>query len=88
MTPENFCFWLQGFFEISQHIDHRQGLTSEAVEEIRNHLKTVFVKVTPEVKVTIDTQKVVDDSKLLEAIRRGGFTGHPWGIGKEPVVTC
>lgn len=46
MTPENFCYWLQGYFEISQHIDHRLGLSEEAIEEIRNHLSLVLEKKT------------------------------------------
>lgn len=42
MTPENFCYWLQGFSEIS-------GRTPTEKEwiEIQNHLKLVFSKVTP-----------------------------------------
>lgn len=45
MTPENFAYWLQGFFEISgaKTLDERQ------VQEIKNHLDLVFTKVTPTV---------------------------------------
>lgn len=46
MTPENFCYWLQGYFEINQH-NGRVILTSEQVDEIKNHLQLVFTKVTP-----------------------------------------
>jgi hypothetical protein len=47
MTPEQFCYWLQGFFEISgaEKIDARQ------TKEIKNHLSTVFEKVTPDVSI-------------------------------------
>lgn len=51
MQPENFCYWLQGFFEIVQHIDHREGLPAEAVEEIKNHLALVFKKETPKIGI-------------------------------------
>ena len=43
MTPEQFCYWLQGFTEL--------GKTPPSPEQwasIQAHLKTVFVKVTPE----------------------------------------
>lgn len=49
MTGENFAYWLQGFFEISQS----DSLTKEQVEEIKNHLKLVFNKITPTI-YTID----------------------------------
>jgi hypothetical protein len=45
MTAENFAYWLQGFFEVSQ----ADELTKEQVQEIKNHLKLVFNKVTPNV---------------------------------------
>lgn len=47
MSPENFAYWLQGYFEIGKSDE----LTKEQVEEIKNHLKLVFVKLTPEVKI-------------------------------------
>lgn len=50
-TPENFCYWLQGYFEIVQHTDHREGLPEEALEEIKNHLALVFKKETPQVGI-------------------------------------
>lgn len=42
MTPEQFCYWLQGFVELSG-----QPPTEEQWVSINNHLKTVFRKVTP-----------------------------------------
>lgn len=38
MTPENFCYWLQGFFELSDP----DSLTHKEVEMIKNHLNLVF----------------------------------------------
>ena len=49
MTPENFCYWLQGYFEISE--TERAGpapLASLQVEEIKNHLSLVLDKKTPD----------------------------------------
>lgn len=48
MTPEQFCYWLQGKCELDP------ALPTEAQWEcIREHLKTVFVKVTPPLKTTM-----------------------------------
>lgn len=50
MTPENFCYWLQGFFEINgaKSIENwNKSLSCEQVNEIKNHLDLVFNKVTP-----------------------------------------
>jgi len=43
MTPEQFCYWLNGYFEVSYIND----LTSDQVQIIKDHLATVFNKVTP-----------------------------------------
>jgi hypothetical protein len=48
MTPENFCYFLQGFLELSQHSDGPKHLNEKQIEEIKNHLKLVMTKVTPD----------------------------------------
>jgi len=52
MTPENFCYWLQGWFELNRTIDHREGISKEGLKVIEEHLQLVFMKVTsePEIK--------------------------------------
>lgn len=47
MTSEQFCYWLQGFFELKKTIDHREGATPETMQMIEDHLQIVFMKVTP-----------------------------------------
>ena len=49
MTPEQFCYWLQGFFEIeyASNNPEKVTLTSRQVETIKDHLKLVFNKQTP-----------------------------------------
>lgn len=44
MTPEQFCYWLQGFGELSS-----EPPTPEQWKSINEHLQTVFKKVTPPV---------------------------------------
>jgi len=44
MTPENFCFWIQGFFELKEET----GLTERQEQVIKDHLQLVFSKETPE----------------------------------------
>jgi len=43
MSPEQFTFWLNGFFEISD----TNNLSEKQVQIIRDHLNLVFNKVTP-----------------------------------------
>ena len=47
MTPEQFAYWLQGWFELNKTIDHREGATPETLKMIEDHLDLVFKKVTP-----------------------------------------
>lgn len=42
MTPEQFAYWLQGFAE-----NRAEPPQAEQWENIKNHLATVFTKVTP-----------------------------------------
>ena len=39
MTSKDFCYWLQGFFELSGNIS---TLDKEQVKTIKNHLNMVF----------------------------------------------
>lgn len=43
MTPEQFCYWLQGFLELTSV----SQVTNEQLESVKSHLETVFNKVTP-----------------------------------------
>lgn len=46
MTAENFCYWLQGWFELNTTIDHRNGATKETLDMMKRHLDLVFTNVT------------------------------------------
>ncbi len=43
MNEKEFCYWLQGFFELTG----KQEITPEQAKMIQEHLQTVFNKVTP-----------------------------------------
>lgn len=45
VTPEQFCYWLQGFAELRENGGNSP--TAEQWKLIREHLATVFNKVTP-----------------------------------------
>lgn len=47
MSPENFAYWLQGFFEIAG----TDELTADQVKIVKDHLALVFEKVTPDRRV-------------------------------------
>lgn len=50
MTPENFCYWLQGYFEISS--SDMIGKTQKQI--IKDHLDLVFKKETPKYEFKTD----------------------------------
>lgn len=44
MTGQEFCYWLQGYFEVS---GPDAVLTKEQVSVVKDHLQLVFKKETP-----------------------------------------
>jgi hypothetical protein len=64
MTPENFCYWLQGWFELNETIDHREGATPETIATIKNHLNLVFFH-------SIDPQTYGEDGGASQDIHDG-----------------
>jgi hypothetical protein len=45
MNEREFCYWLQGFFELNG--EDVVDLSSEQVQIVKDHLNLVFKKVTP-----------------------------------------
>jgi hypothetical protein len=66
MTPERFCYWLQGFAELNAPIPP----TIEQWQSIREHLATVFDKVTPVMPVLPDVVPLSPAMEALEKARR------------------
>ena len=59
ITPENFVYWLQGWFELNDTVDHREGATPETLQVIRDHLDLVFDKKTPDRSIEEEINKRV-----------------------------
>ncbi len=83
MTSRDFCYWLQGFFELQ---GTNQALTTEQVQIIRNHLKLVFLH---EIDPSYSDNKVVQ--QIFQNIHDGKAPLH--GIQgvvdkKEPIARC
>jgi hypothetical protein len=75
VTPRDFCYWLQGFFEINNPIT----IDPIELDIIKDHLKLVFRKETPDRSVVpfLDNEReVFDDNYVKEAL----------GIDKEEFV--
>ena len=51
MTPQEFTYWLQGYFELTT----QNNLTTAQVKVIKDHLTLTLCKVTPKYKY--DTNK-------------------------------
>lgn len=81
MTDRDFCFWLNGFVELTQ------GQTPNPAQwkSICEHLKLVFEKVTPEVEVNV-TQKTAHD--WAEYFKKHPVTGQTVGVSPNGITIC
>lgn len=66
LTPENFCYWLQGYIEIQRATGQPIVITDKEVKVIEEHLNLIFNK-----KVTVPV-------KGLGGVKLG--TGEPMYI--------
>ena len=99
MTARDFCYWLQGFFELSPAVGE---LSQQQTEQIRNHLHMVFAheidpamgnaehqkKLTeihnpPKPLTEEDKQRLKDMTDKFEQLRRQGFDFH-----MGPKINC
>jgi len=80
MTPDQFCYWLQGYFELKKTIDCREGATPETMQAIEDHLQLVFEKKTPLAKGPAHD--------LLLRPEHAGKLPQYWPQGPMPVITC
>jgi len=69
MEPDEFCRWLQGFAELT-----KKRPDDEQWQSIKEHLQTVYLKVTPPVKSspTVDKETlgiVLREPRRVERVR-------------------
>lgn len=76
MSPEQFAYWLQGCAELNPDME---APSPEQWKAIKDHLKTVFVKVTPEYR-----QPTLGFPGIRSLELRPSYV-YP---GMAPVITC
>lgn len=75
MTPEQFTYWLQGFVEL-----HGEMPSEAQWKSIKEHLQTVFAKVTPQVG---------GGGSGIGALSEQEFTLPGWLQQQSPIaITC
>jgi len=77
MTPENFSYWLQGYFELT---DDGLPLTNTQVEIIKDHLALVFTKVTPD---RFNEHGFLSDEEMIEELEKEKEEVHTQNINDE-----
>ena len=85
MTPEQFAYWLQGFAEISQKAPSEAEWTV-----IKDHLATVFNKVTPN-RITSPGPSVFPNDPTKPDPITGPYNPYPipWTHpGTRPEIMC
>jgi hypothetical protein len=64
MNSETFTYWLQGFVEIQQS----ESITDTQWLIIKDHLKLVFDKKTPDRNANLFARDPLDNQKLVDLI--------------------
>ena len=84
MTSRDFCYWLQGFFEIAEGGDpdimqRTDGLTYSQVEMIKKHLALVFLH-----EIDPSAGDAAHQAKLNEAHGKPPVHDKPPPFQKQP----
>ena len=67
MTPENFCYWLQGFMEVQAPTN----LNEQQIAVIQEHLNLVFNKVTKTYVIPVKGKaEDIDLSEIIEKFKK------------------
>lgn len=78
MTSKDFCYWLQGYFEINGAGKPTAAMTPEQTDMVKRHLALVF-------KHEIDPS-IPDPTGVLQATHDG--TPLPQPVGEEILYRC
>lgn len=88
MSPEQFCYWLQGLIE---NLPTGKNITKAQLQSVRDHLATVFVKVTPGPGSLYDkwTKEVQKTAKDYDGLYRPTiYCGGTSAQDKHSVAWC
>jgi len=84
MTSREFCYWLQGYFEIQSSEPYRAVLTADQIEMVKKHLSMVFVhEIDPSYPEQDKLNKIHNQGKEPEAPPR-----PPYESDGEVMVRC
>lgn len=70
MTPEQFCYWLQGYLELT----NAKEITEVQILIINDHLKEVFDKKTPDRNDLLRNELLKRVPNALDKNTKVGFT--------------
>lgn len=79
MTSRDFCYWLQGLFELKGHVDG-DGFDADQVRTIQAHLAMVFAH---EIDPSHGSPEHLDE---LRRLHEQGKKAEPEGASGERVV--
>jgi len=77
MNPVDFCFWLQGHFEMSGN----NSMTNDQVRIMKEHLDLVFVH-------SIDPARNSETTATEEALNQAHTPAVENGFSSEPCLTA
>lgn len=84
MTAEQFVYWLQGFMEVGQP----RSLNDGQIQVIRDHLKLVFDKQTPDRTNMTEIVGVPNSTRPIQPY----ISPNDWSINPKPYnpyqITC
>lgn len=72
MTSLEFCYWLQGFLELTSN-DRFRHLNNEQIKVVEDHLKLVFEKKTPNTKYSGGTIPGTENFDFIPAVLTPGY---------------
>jgi len=86
MTPENFCYWLQGLLEMQPNLD---SLSKAQVQMIRDHLNLVFTDgKKPKKKSSAEEDNFCTSVDFPKSIleKFDGYRKSPFDLGGTKVI--
>ena len=65
MTSRDFCYWLQGYFELNEELNDGRGLGAAQTEMVKRHLAMVFKhEIDPSIPDLTGELQAIHDGKM------------------------